>query len=125
MSELSERIAGLSQEKRKLLEKLLKKESVASSRLSIAPKARGDDSPPLSFAQQRLWFLDQLQPGSPFYNVFEIIPFNFPVSVDVLEQTLSEIVRRHEVLRTTFVSVGGRPVQVIAPSLNLPLTVVD
>jgi len=80
---------------------------------------------PLSFAQQRLWFLDQLEPGSSFYNIFDTLSFVGPTDVPALEQSLNEIVRRHEVLRTTFANVLGKPVQVIAPDLKLPLPVVD
>ncbi|MEK7784918.1 MAG: condensation domain-containing protein, partial [Chloroflexota bacterium] len=71
---------------------------------------------PLSFAQQRLWFLDQLEPNSPFYNLPEALRLAGPLDVAVLEQSLNEIVRRHEVLRTTFVTVDGKPQQVIAPA---------
>jgi amino acid adenylation domain-containing protein len=80
---------------------------------------------PLSFAQQRLWFLDQLEPGSSFYNIFDTLSFDEPLNVRALEESLNEIVRRHEVLRTTFANVRGKPVQVIAPRLTLPLHAVD
>jgi amino acid adenylation domain-containing protein len=80
---------------------------------------------PLSYAQQRLWFLDQLEPGSSFYNIFDTLSFDAPLDAQALEQSLNEIVRRHEVLRTTFSDVRGEPVQVIAQSLKLPLPVVD
>jgi amino acid adenylation domain-containing protein len=80
---------------------------------------------PLSYAQQRLWFLDQLEPGSSFYNIFDTLSFDAPLDASALEQSLNEIVRRHEVLRTTFANVRGEPVQVIAQSLKLPLPIVD
>ena len=80
---------------------------------------------PLSYAQQRLWFLDQLEPGSSFYNIFDTISFSAPLDAPALERSLNEMVRRHEVLRTTFANVRGEPVQVIAQSLKLPLPVVD
>ncbi|MCA1594190.1 MAG: condensation domain-containing protein, partial [Acidobacteria bacterium] len=80
---------------------------------------------PLSYAQQRLWFLDQLDPGSPAYNIFDTVVFNEALNVAALEESLNEIVRRHESLRTSFVSVEGQPVQVIAPALSLPLPVLD
>jgi len=69
--------------------------------------------PPLSFAQERLWFLWQLQPDSPFYNVPMAARFRGPLRVDVLAQAFGEIVRRHEALRTTFALENGRPIQVI------------
>src|SRR4029077_9946631 len=68
-----------------------------------------------SFAQQRLWFLDQLVPANPFYNVPASYRLCGEVQVEALEAALGEIVARHEALRTTFVSREGRPVQVIAP----------
>ncbi|HWW76901.1 MAG TPA: condensation domain-containing protein, partial [Pyrinomonadaceae bacterium] len=82
-----------------------------------------DEALPLSFAQQRLWFIDQFEPNSSIYNSPAAVRLSGSLNVDALRETLSEIVRRHEALRTTFVSVDGRPVQVIHPPrpLNLPL----
>ncbi len=73
---------------------------------------------PLSFAQQRLWFLDQLQPGNITSNVAVAIHFVGTLQVSVLEQSLNEVVRRHESLRTTFAVVTGDPVQVISPACS-------
>jgi amino acid adenylation domain-containing protein len=126
MSDLTERIAGLSPERRELLTRLLQKQGVKTSRLPIAPRQGATGQMPLSFAQQRLWFLDQLEPGSSFYNIFDTLSFNEPLNVRALEESLNEIVRRHEVLRTTFTIVDdGQPVQMIAPSLRLPLQVIN
>ncbi|HKV07487.1 MAG TPA: amino acid adenylation domain-containing protein, partial [Thermoanaerobaculia bacterium] len=80
---------------------------------------------PLSFAQQRLWFLEQLQPGSPLYNLPSALRLAGPLDVAVLRRALDEIVRRHETLRTTFVAERGLPAQRVAPTLSLPLPVVD
>ena len=80
---------------------------------------------PLSFAQQRLWFLDQLEPNSPFYNYALAVRLKGALNRTALDQTLTEIVRRHEVLRTSFVSSGGRPVQVIAEATPIRLVDVD
>ncbi|MBD2063918.1 non-ribosomal peptide synthetase [Funiculus sociatus GB2-A5] len=80
---------------------------------------------PASFAQQRLWFLDQLIPGNAIYNVPTVIRLTGSLNLAALEQTFSEIVRRHEALRTTFKVLDGQPVQVIAPNLSIPLSVVD
>ena len=76
---------------------------------------------PLSFAQQRLWFIDQLEPGSPMYNLASMYRMRGELNVAALEKTINEIVRRHESLRTTFRNVDGQPVQVIAPELRMPL----
>jgi thioesterase domain-containing protein len=80
---------------------------------------------PLSFPQQRLWFLDQLAPGSCAYNIPMAFRIKGPLNVPVLEQSLNEIVQRHEALRTTFAIVDGQPVQVIAPALSVKISVVD
>ncbi|MGE0127963.1 MAG: amino acid adenylation domain-containing protein [Blastocatellales bacterium] len=80
---------------------------------------------PLSFAQQRLWFLDQLEPGSAFYNIFAPVRLKGRLNLPALERTLTEITRRHEVLRTTFPTVDGRAVQMIAPAAPLSLPVTD
>lgn len=80
---------------------------------------------PLSFAQQRLWFLNQLESDNPFYNEPTAVRITGSLNANVLEQSLNEIVRRHEALRTTFVVVDGQPVQFIVPILTLTLPVVN
>ncbi|MBD1900681.1 amino acid adenylation domain-containing protein [Trichocoleus sp. DQ-A3] len=80
---------------------------------------------PASFAQQRLWFLDQLFPGNTFYNVATALRLKGSLNAWALEETFNEIVRRHEALRTTFRMLDGQPVQVIAPSLTIPLPLID
>ncbi|PTL74909.1 non-ribosomal peptide synthetase, partial [Vitiosangium sp. GDMCC 1.1324] len=80
---------------------------------------------PLSFAQQRLWFLDQFEPGSPFYNIPAALRLSGQVDTEALRRAFEELVRRHESLRTTFSSRDGKPVQVVAPALSVPLEVRD
>ena len=80
---------------------------------------------PLSFAQQRLWFLDRLAPGNPFYNIPIAIPISASLNVDTLERALNAVVARHESLRTTFRIIDREPVQVVSPPLDLKLDVVD
>ncbi|HYF38928.1 MAG TPA: condensation domain-containing protein, partial [Gemmatimonadales bacterium] len=80
---------------------------------------------PLSFAQQRLWFLDQLEPGSSLYNIPCPIRVSGALNVEALHQALEAIVARHESLRTTFPSVDGRPMQVIAERQPVALPVTD
>lgn len=80
---------------------------------------------PASFAQRSLWFLDQLAPGSSLYNLHIGRRIYFNLNVIAFEQSISEIVRRHETLRTCFNAVDGEPVQVVASFLNVPLQVVD
>jgi acyl carrier protein len=80
---------------------------------------------PLSFAQQRLWFIDQLKPGTSLYNIPVGLRAKGPLHLTALELCLSEIVRRHEILRTVFASVDGSPVQVIQPAAPFVLPMVD
>jgi amino acid adenylation domain-containing protein len=91
---------------------------------AIVPVPR-DGELRLSFAQQRLWFIDRLEPGSSVYNFPAAVRLKGPLNVVALTQSLNEIVRRHEALRTTFAIVDGRPVQVIAPTLTIRLPIVD
>ncbi|HEV2733291.1 MAG TPA: amino acid adenylation domain-containing protein, partial [Longimicrobiaceae bacterium] len=80
------------------------------------------EPPLLSFAQERLWFLDQLEPGSAFYNLPFALRLRGALDVDALERSLGEIVRRHDVLRTVFRERDGTPVQVVAPFGGFGLT---
>jgi amino acid adenylation domain-containing protein len=90
----------------------------------ILPRHR-DEALPLSFAQQRLWFLERLQPGTATYNLPSVFRLDGPLSIPALAAALGEIDRRHDVLRTTFAVVAGEPVQVIAPPAPRPFPVVD
>jgi amino acid adenylation domain-containing protein len=80
---------------------------------------------PTSFAQQRLWFLDGLAPGNPFYNVSTALRLKGAIDFTALKQTFDEIVRRHETLRTTFLVIDGQPFQAISPSLSILLPLID
>ena len=80
---------------------------------------------PLSFAQERLWFLNQLEPGNPFYNMPAALRLRGRFDAAAAGRVLHELVRRHETLRTVFSSVDGRPVQSILPDLAMPLPVAD
>lgn len=79
----------------------------------------------LSFAQTRLWFLEQIQPGSGFYNIPVALRLVGSLNLSALESSLNEIIRRHEALRTNFVAESGQPVQVIHHDSSLRLAVVD
>ncbi|WP_026798523.1 non-ribosomal peptide synthetase [Planktothrix prolifica] len=80
---------------------------------------------PLSYAQQRLWFLDQLEPNSSFYNVPFALHLEGTLKIDVLEKSLQEIIQRHESLRTNFLTLDGNPVQIIKPESNWKLTIIN
>jgi amino acid adenylation domain-containing protein/thioester reductase-like protein len=125
MSSLEERIANLSPAKQEILLRLLKNQGNRSSGSEIKPRYRDTNCFPLSFAQQRLWFLEQFEPGSPFYNMVQAVHIRGRLDQVALTNSLKEIVRRHEALRTTFPTIDGQPRQVIAPSLSLPLPLID
>ena len=99
------------------------KEQLGLKHPPLRPVSRDEDMP-LSFAQQRLWFLDQLRPGSAAYNLGYAIRLSGPLDAGALRRTFAALVARHESLRTTFAVVGELPVQVIAPAAahDLPLT---
>jgi amino acid adenylation domain-containing protein len=129
MSKTSTRIDALSPMQRKLLEQMLKeKKSRKRMHLSpIDPISRLQDQRvfPMSFAQQRMWFIDQLQPGTCLYNEHGQLHFRGQVNLEVLEATVNEVVRRHESLRTTFSTSNGKPAQIIAPELHVTLPLID
>ncbi|WP_164021375.1 non-ribosomal peptide synthetase [Pyxidicoccus trucidator] len=100
----------------------------ASAGIELAPPLRTisrTESPPLSFGQQRLWFLDQLQPGTASYNVPGVLHLDGELDTAALEQALRALVQRHEVLRTTFQRNAGVPTQLIHPQLDTRLPTVD
>ncbi|HEX3554229.1 MAG TPA: amino acid adenylation domain-containing protein, partial [Thermoanaerobaculia bacterium] len=98
--------------------------TAAGLRPPLVPRTGGGDLP-LSFAQQRLWFLDQLMPGSPQYNMPIALRVHGPLAVAPLAAALGEIVRRHEALRTVFVAGPEGPLQRVRPASAVPLPVVD
>ena len=97
----------------------------SESNISLIKPIAREVELPLSFAQQRLWFLDRLDTGMLAYNGATAVHLQGILNVAVLEQCINEIVRRHEVLRTSFPIVEGQPIQAIAPTLTLSLPVID
>ena len=93
--------------------------------LSPAKRALLVQRNPLSFAQERLWFLDQLAPGSGAYSIPLAVRLDGPLDLAALAHSLNAIVARHAVLRSTFPSIEGQPVQLVAPTLRLPLPLLD
>ena len=124
MDNLADRISQLSPEQlAKLTQKLQQKQPQIPS---IPVQSRDTNTFPLSFAQQRLWFLHQLQPESPFYNVPATIQVAGPLNVLVLERSLTALCDRHEPLRTVFaLDATQAPVQVIQPPSPWVLDVID
>lgn len=90
----------------------------------ILPVSR-ENHLPLSFAQQRLWFIEQLQPNNAAYNITSAVRVLGNLNITALESCLNEIIKRHESLRTAFISVEGLPIQVITENLQLSLPVID
>ncbi len=124
--DLHSSLSKLSPERLELLARRLKKkgESVPQ-RTQTIPRRVEANSAPLSFAQQRIWFIDQLQPGNSAYNNLDAFRLTGRLNVAALEQTINEVVKRHEALRTTFPTVNGQPVAVIIQTLSVPLPVID
>ena len=98
-----------------------------SKQLSLTPIQPRTDSEqlPLSWAQERLWFLNQLEGMSATYNIPAALKITGNLAINTREQTLSERINRHEVLRTSFPTVNGKPTQVIHPNSTININVVD
>ncbi|HEX9942196.1 MAG TPA: amino acid adenylation domain-containing protein [Thermoanaerobaculia bacterium] len=121
-----DRLAGLTREQRaQLFEKLRRKKEGAAAESRIPRRPPGTDIIPLSFAQERLWFLDRLQPGGAAYNVPLALSSRGALDPAALAAALGEVVRRHEALRTTFRETGRRPVQVVSPPGPFAVPLVD
>ena len=122
---LTTRLANLSPAKRVLLELRLKQTALDAGLKQTISRRKITSSAPLSFSQQRLWFLDQYEPNSSVYNIPSALRLRGALDIGALEQSLNEIIRRHEILRTTFSMLDGKPIQVIAPSLMVSVPVID
>ncbi|HVR98941.1 MAG TPA: amino acid adenylation domain-containing protein, partial [Thermoanaerobaculia bacterium] len=116
MSTLSKRVADLSADKLRALAERLKARDGAAGAPRIRPVPRGDEPLPLSFSQERLWFLDRLEEGASSYEIPAAVRLSGPLDPGVLARTFEELERRHESLRTTFGEQGGRPFQRVMPA---------
>jgi len=126
MDTLADRLSNLSPEKLEVLARLMRKEGRTATGLHhLAPREDVSASVPLSYAQERLWFLHQLDPETPHYNLPATIRLTGSLDVSALEGTLNEIVRRHQILRTTFRNLDGEPAQFILPHARVALNVLD
>ncbi|HEY7414174.1 MAG TPA: condensation domain-containing protein, partial [Ktedonobacteraceae bacterium] len=125
MSNVPKPKAPFSSERRKLLDLLLQEERIDLARQQTISRSDARGFLPLSFAQERLWFLDQLNPGDIAYNMPVTMHLSGSLDVSALEQSLNELIHRHEALRTTFPTVEGYPVQVIAQNQAVLLPTVD
>ena len=113
MSRVEDNLDLLPAEKRALLAELLRKKATKTSKA------------PLSFAQQRLWFLDQFDPGNASYNISRAIRLKGALDLQALQQALNAILARHESLRINFSSIEGEPVQVVAPAREIEVPIVN
>ncbi len=125
MDRVHDRVSQLSPAKRALLQRFLLEKSTGPSRTPAITPRQERSAAPLSFAQQRLWFIDQLEPDSALYNIPLALRLTGELNLTALAQTFGEIVRRHEVLRTVFVSGDGEPLQVISDATDVELPLVD
>src|SRR5215213_10523315 len=111
--------------KRELLEQLLKQRGFDLPTETTIQRRKKFSPCPLSFAQQRLWFLHQLDPNSSAYHVFGALLLKGELKVDALSRSLNRIIERHETLRTSFGYREGQPCQLITMSAPLGLRVED
>ncbi len=124
MTDVSRELDDLSiVERTSLEERLLERHALPAA--AAIPRRPRSDPTPLSFAQQRLWFLEQLQPGTPLHNMSRVIRLKGVLDRAVLQQSLDAIVARHEVLRTRFVATNGIPEQIVSPPAPVTVAVTD
>lgn len=122
MNEAASRLAQLSPQKLALLLQRVKQKEDRSCIRAI-PRQPGVNRFPVSYAQQRLWLLDQLNPGTGFNNIPAAWTMQGPLNVAALQAALTELCRRHETLRTTFAIDNGQLMQVVKPAEIFPLTI--
>ncbi|HKN82931.1 MAG TPA: condensation domain-containing protein, partial [Pyrinomonadaceae bacterium] len=125
MSTASRGAFELSAKRRALLDALLSEQGIDTPDAERISRREEVGPAPLSFAQQRLWFFDQFEPGNPAYNLVSTVLLQGKLDTVALERAFSEVTRRHEALRTTFDTRDGEPVQIIAPPKPLRLQVID
>jgi len=118
---MDKHLSNLSPAKKALLEKL----KAGKFQADTIPKRQISHNIPLSFSQQRLWFIDQLYHGSSFYNIPIAFHIKGHLNIIALRQSLNEILKRHEIWRTTFKLINGEPVQEITPNLTWDLPIIN
>jgi amino acid adenylation domain-containing protein len=130
MKELSERLSSLTPEQKALFDSRLKKRGFTapkkqSSRTATIPRRKRENHCVLSFDQERLWIIDQMEPGNPAYNIYSASRLLGPLDPALMERAVNELIKRHEILRTTFSLVEGEPVMVIHPTHELKVAFLD
>lgn len=123
--DISDRRSSLSPEKRVLLEQRLRGEAPGEPQIPAIPRRPDQATAPLSFMQQQVWFLDQLEQSGNAYNLSAAFRIKGDLNLSTLARAINEIVCRHDALRTTLVLADSHPIQVIAPPLPIQMPVVD
>ena len=123
-NDVGRKLEQLSAEKRALLEQRLKRAKAGEGELSI-PRRQPSDPRVLSFGQQQLWLVDQLSPGGSAYNVPYPVRIRGPLDVEALHRGINAVVGRHEVLRTLFLNVKGRPFPAVSKKWSVDLREID
>ncbi|MDE9477977.1 amino acid adenylation domain-containing protein [Xenorhabdus bovienii] len=122
-------LENLSKEKAELLRLLLEKESANREQITSYPREKNEDSGeirlPTSWAQQRLWFIDELEGGTTTYNIGMALRLQGELDKEALQMALDTLIQRHESLRTTFVNIAGEPQQIIAAEGHFHLQLID
>src|SRR6185295_2295355 len=95
----------------------LKERGLSTPQPQVIPRRKQHNYSRLSFDQERIWIVDQLEPGNPAYNIFSVSYLHGHLDTSLMERAFNEVVKRHEVLRTTFTAIDGEPRQVITPSV--------
>ncbi|MEP7338239.1 MAG: amino acid adenylation domain-containing protein [Acidobacteriota bacterium] len=122
---ISNRLTHLSPDKRHLLSLLMKEKSLGGWLLPLARQHRDGNMAPASFSQRRMWFLNKLLPTDPTFNMPGAYQFKGKFDLDAFSRSVDEIVRRQEILRTTFVSVNDEPMQLIAEPHHVEVPLID
>jgi len=125
MTRIGKDIANLTPQQRAVLEMKLKQQRAKAAPQAPIGRRENQDVHPLSFSQQRLWFIDQLQPGESAYHISRALRLKGRLDIDALRRAFETIVSRHEVLRACFINDQGQPVQQIRPVEAFPLPVTD
>jgi len=126
MMDISKRLEQLSPEQRKLLELRLKKQDHSLRSVKITADYRKEfKDVPLSFEQEQIWFIDQMESGTPAYNIVKATLVKGHLDAKKLETCINRFIERHEALRTVFRSNGDHPVQEVLTALSIPLRIVD
>ena len=123
--EIAKKLTNFSDKKRLKLVELLRKQGINTLKLPIVPAIRKSNNLPLSWAQERLWFFNQLEGKSATYNMPVAFRISGNLDINTLQKALSSIVERHEALRTSFQTENNTPIQVIDPEATININLVD